>query len=78
MDSSWFLWISALLVAWTVIGLAVAYLFGGLVRRAEVSEDTTLAPKVVSYLRRHKRANRPLRPQTHVKIRRTAGGRAHH
>jgi hypothetical protein len=78
MEYGWLFWISVLLLAWTLVGLVVAYLFGGLARRGEASDTTALAPKVLSYLRRHKRANRPLRPSTHVKIRHAAGGRGHH
>ena len=74
----WILWISVMLLGWTLVGLVVAYLFGGLARQAETLENTTLAPKVVSYLRRHKRANRPLRPSTHSKVRHAVGGRGHH
>jgi hypothetical protein len=77
VESGWILLISVLL-GWTLVGLVVAYLFGGLARRGEASEGTTLAPKVLSYLRRHKRANRPLRPSTHIKTQRTAGGRGRH
>ncbi|HTQ74377.1 MAG TPA: hypothetical protein VMI74_08810 [Burkholderiales bacterium] len=77
MESSWILWI-AVLLAWTLVGLVVAYLFGGFARRGEASESTTLAPKVVSYLHRQKRPNKPLRSSTHGKVRRAAGGRVRH
>jgi nitrate reductase gamma subunit len=77
MESSWIFWIS-LLLAWTVLGLVVAYVFGGFARRSEASESTTHAPRVVTYLRRQKRPNRPLRPTTHIRIRRAAGGKGRH
>jgi hypothetical protein len=77
VESSWILWISVLL-AWTLVGLVVAYLFGGFAHRGETPESTSLTPKVVSYLRRQKRSNRLLRPSTHIKIRRASGGRSRH
>ena len=78
MEFSWILWTSVVLLAWILVGLVVAYLFGGLARRAEALESTTLTPKVVSYLRPHKRASRSLRPSTHIKIRHAAAGRGRH
>jgi len=77
MESSWIFWISVLL-AWMLVGLVVAYVFGGFARRSEASESMTHAPKVVTYLRRQKRTNRPLRPTTHIRVRRTAGGKSRH
>ena len=77
MESGWILWISVLL-AWTLVGLVVAYLFGAFARHVETPESTTLTPKVVSYLRRQKRPNRALRSSTHIKIRRASGGRVRH
>jgi len=77
MEFSWILWISVVL-AWTLVGLVVAYLFGAFARRGEGPESSTLAPKIVSYLRRQKRSNRSLRPSTHIKIRRASGGRVRH
>ena len=76
MDSGW-MWV-ALLAAWTLVSFVVAYIFGGFARRAEAPEDAALAPKVVSYLRRHKRAHKPHRASTETKIRRASGGRARH
>ena len=51
-------WITlvAVLVAWSLIGLCVAYLFGRFIHGAEISGDAgDLAPPVLSYLRRVKR-----------------------
>ena len=73
MDSVW-MWV-ALLAAWTLVGFVVAYVFGGFARRGEAAEDAILAPKVVSYLRRQKRAHKPHRASTETKPRRAAGGR---
>jgi hypothetical protein len=75
MEFGWIIWV-ALLVAWTLVGFVVAYIFGGFVRRAEALEEgPAVAPKV-SYLRRQKRAHKPLRSSTEAKARR-AGGRSH-
>jgi len=53
---SWVTWI-AMLVAWPVLGLGIAYLFGSLIRGAEAPDDAgDLVPPVLSYLRRAKRA----------------------
>jgi hypothetical protein len=53
---SWVTWI-AMLVAWPVLGLGIAYLFGSLIRGAEAPDDAgDLVPPVLSYLRREKRA----------------------
>ena len=47
----------AMLVAWPVLGLGIAYLFGSLIRGAEAPDDAgDLVPPVLSYLRRDKRA----------------------
>ena len=75
MESGWIMWV-AVLVVWTLVGLVVAFIFGGLARRAETAEGTVLAPKL-SYLGRHKRAKGPLRA-TETKIRRVAGGQGRH
>jgi hypothetical protein len=69
------MWV-ALLAAWTLVGFVVAYVFGGFARRTEASEGADVAPKV-SYLRRQKRAHKPLRGSTETKARRAAGGRSH-
>jgi hypothetical protein len=76
MESGWIMWV-ALLAAWILVGFVVAYIFGGFARRAEASEGVTVARKV-SYLRRQKRAHKPLRSSTEAKARRTAGGRSRH
>ena len=53
---SWVTWI-AMLGAWPVLGLGIAYLFGSLIRGAEAPDDAgDLVPPVLSYLRREKRA----------------------
>jgi len=77
MESSWIVWVSVLL-AWTLVGLLVAYLFGGFARRGKASESTTFAPKVVTYLRRQKLAHKPHRASTEAKPRRAAGRRSRH
>lgn len=46
----------SVLVAWLLIGLAVAYLFGRFIRGVQNEGSTELAPPVVSYLRHNKRA----------------------
>ena len=68
---SWIVLFSVL-VAWLVIGLAVAYLFGRFIRGVEIESSTELSPPVVSYLRRNKRAKtasrvRVLLPQTRAR-----------
>jgi hypothetical protein len=75
MESGPIMWV-ALLAAWTLVGFVVAYVFGGFARRTEASEGADVAPKV-SYLRRQKRAHKPLRGSTETKARRAAGGRSH-
>jgi hypothetical protein len=51
---SWITWV-AILIAWPLVGLAVAYLFGRFTHRGEVYGNAgQLAPPVVSYLRRVK------------------------
>jgi hypothetical protein len=76
-------WVTLLviLIAWPLLGLAVAYLFGRFIRGVEAPENAgDLAPPVVSYLRRDKRA-RTLRARTaaHIKSQRKApnGHRLH-
>ena len=69
---SWVVFLSVL-VAWLLIGLAVAYLFGRFIRGVESTESSgELMPPVVSYLRRKKRAKtaartRVLLPQARVR-----------
>lgn len=72
----------AVLVAWPLIGLAVAYLFGRFIRGVEAPESASdLIPPVVSYLRRSKRAKTSsrVRATPHVKVPRKAvsGPRLH-
>jgi len=76
-------WITlvAVLVAWSLIGLGVAYLFGRFIHGAEISGDASdLAPPVLSYLRREKRGGKTSsRATIQTKTRREAvdGRRAH-
>ena len=72
----------AVLVAWPLLGLAVAYLFGRFIRGVEAPESADdLIPPVVSYLRRSKRAKTSSRARaaTQVKAQRRAvsGHRLH-
>lgn len=71
-------WITvvAVLVAWLLIGLGVAYLFGSFVHRVDELRDIgELASPVLSYLRRAKRAKTLPRAAGQVEARRVAGGR---
>ena len=76
MDFGWIIW-AALLVAWSLIGLGIAYLFGGWARRSEASGGAFDASKV-HYLRRKKRASTSHRASTETKSRHAAGGRNRH
>ena len=76
MDFGWIIWV-ALLVAWSLIGLGVAYLFGGWARHGEASDGIVGASKV-HYLRRKKRASSSHRTSTETKPRRVASGRVRH
>ena len=75
-------WITlmAVLVAWSIVGLGVAYLFGRFIHGAELAGDPRdLAPPVLSYLRRVKRARTSSRATAHAKARReAAAGRRPH
>jgi hypothetical protein len=75
-------WITvvAVLVAWPLVGLGVAYLFGRFIHGVEVSGSAAdLAPPLVSYLRRVKRAKTSSGATTQTKTRREAtGGRRSH
>jgi hypothetical protein len=75
-------WITlvAVLVAWSLVGLGVAYLFGRFIHGVEGSGSASDLPlPVVSYLRRVKRAKTSSRATTHTKTRREAtGGRRSH
>jgi len=72
----------AVLVAWPLIGLGVAYLFGRFTVGGEGPDSASaLIPLVVSYIRRNKRAKTPsrLRATAHSGERReVAGGRRIH
>ena len=74
---SWITW-TAIIVAWPLAGLGIAYMFGRFTHAAENwGHADVLAPPVVSYLRREKHAKASSRaPQ---KVRREAvGGRRSH
>ncbi len=72
---SWMTWVT-LLLAWPLIGLGMAYLFGRVTHAAETPAGELGSP-VLSYLRRVKRAS--TRPATETKVRReAAGGRRAH
>jgi hypothetical protein len=72
---SWITWV-AILVAWPLVGLAVAYMFGRFTHRGEAYGNAAeLSPPVVSYLRRAKRVRVATRAaQTKV----ATGGRGVH
>jgi hypothetical protein len=79
VKKGWFMsWITlvAVLVAWSLIGLGVAYLFGRFIHGAELAGNAgDLAPPVLSYLRRVKRATKaPSRATNQTKTRREAIG----
>jgi len=70
-------WITllAVLVTWLLVGLGMAYLFGRFIHGAEISGSAgDLAPPVVSYLRRTKRARTSSRATTLTKARREPTG----
>ncbi len=70
----------AVLVAWPMIGLAVACLFGRFTGEEEAPDKTSaLIALVVSHIRRSKRAKTSSRATTHASRRReVAGGRRVH
>ncbi|HMH17473.1 MAG TPA: hypothetical protein VK572_04920 [Burkholderiales bacterium] len=71
---SWITWVS-ILVAWPVVGLGVAYLFGRFLHTAEMSGSASdLAPPLVSYLRRAKQAKTSSPAVARTKVRREAIG----
>ena len=76
---SWVTWV-AVLIAWPLLGLAVAYLFGRFTHRGEVYGNAgQLSPPVLSYLRRAKRAKALSRAMARAKPpREAAGGRRVH
>jgi len=76
---SWITWV-ALLVAWPLLGLGVAYLFGRFTHGVEASGRAgELAPPVLSYLRRTRGLKVPSRAVAQSKARRegTSGRRVH-
>lgn len=71
-------WITlmAVLVAWSLIGLGVAYLFGRFIHGVESSGSASDLPlSVVSYLRREKRGAKASQTKTR---REAIGGRRSH
>ncbi len=66
--------LTAWLVGWLLAGLGVAYLFGHLARRGETLGSGELAPPVLSYMRRMKRAKPAWRAALQGKTRRAANG----
>jgi len=75
MDSDWILW-GAVLIAWPLVGFAIAYVFSEIVRGEEASDDPTLPPKV-SY-QSAKRSTNARRALTQTRTRRFFGGRRPH
>jgi hypothetical protein len=75
---SWITWVT-ILVAWPVVGLGVAYLFGRFLHTAEMSGSASdLAPPLVSYLRRkHVKTSSPAASRTKVQ-REAVGARRSH
>ena len=75
-------WITlvAVLVAWSLFGLGVAYLFGRFIHGVEVSGSASDRPlPAVSYLRHVKPPRTSSRATSHTKARReTAAGRRPH
>ena len=70
-------WITlvAVLVTWLLVGLGMAYLFGRFIHGAEISGSAhDLAPPVLSYMRRTKRARTSSRATTQTKARPEATG----
>jgi hypothetical protein len=67
----------AVLGAWLVVGMGVAYLFGSFIREVESPENAgDLVPPVVSYLRPLKRAKTTgrLRAAARIRAQREATG----
>ena len=70
---SWIAWMAVAVVAWTLVGLGVAYVFGRFTHGVEVwGHADNLAPPVVTYLRREKRARASPSAAVHTKGRREA------
>lgn len=76
---NWMTW-AAVLIAWPLVGLGVAYLFGRFTHRGEAyGNPGQLSPQVVSYMRRAKRARAPARTAAQTKARREGStGRRFH
>jgi hypothetical protein len=75
---SWITWV-AIALAWPLAGLGIAYVFGRFTHGAEIwGHPDELAPPVVSYLRREKRAKASPRATHKVVRREAAGGRRSH
>ena len=75
---TWITWV-AVLIAWPLVGLAVAYLFGRFTHRGEVYGNAgELAPPVVSYLRRTRRARGLARAYQSKQRQEAASGRRIH
>ena len=73
MDSDWILW-GAILIAWPLVGVAMAYVFSEIVRGEETSNDTTLPPKVHLPVKRSVAARHAM---TQPRTRRFFGGTRH-
>lgn len=74
---SWITWM-AMLLAWSLAGVAIAYLFGRFTQRGEFGEEAAEPlPQGVSDLRRAKRARGASRAEARTKVRREATG-GHH
>jgi len=76
---SWITWV-AILIAWPLVGLIVAYLFGRFTHRGEAYGNAgQLSPPILSYLRRSKRHRVSSHAGAQTKGRREAsGGRGVH
>jgi hypothetical protein len=74
---SWITWM-AIAVAWALAGLGIAYVFGRFTHGAEIGGHAgDLAPPVLSYLRRVKRAKPSARAAQKAR-REAAGARRSH
>ena len=72
---NWITW-AALLIAWPLVALSVAYLFGWCTREVESPENADgLVSPVVSYLRHKIRAKTPARATSPTKARREGADR---
>jgi hypothetical protein len=72
---SWITLVVAVLVTWLLVGLGMAYLFGRFIHGAEMPGSAgELAPPVLSYLRRTKRARTSSRATSQTKARPDVAG----